>query len=143
MNLPRHFFSSLAGKKPFFSSTHVTGSHMQSCEAVTNDVVDAAAIDCVTFALLQRYRPALVKRLRIINETASTPTPPFVTGRRTRMMDVKTMKTALDDYFHSPRSAAAREALLLEGIAICDESVYQVVMDLGNAAIKAGYPHLK
>ncbi len=143
MNLPRHRFARYASNGAFFGATTVSGSHAASADLVSRGVADAAAIDCVTFALLERYRPATIRRLRIIGETAATPTPPFVTSRSTRLADVLAMRDAIEAYFADPAHTRTREALLLAGFGTGDESDYKIVMDLERDAQRRGYPVLR
>ena len=63
MNLFRAAIAPHADGAPFFASVILTGSHQASLAAVAAGGADLAAVDCVTFALLQRLRPALVERV--------------------------------------------------------------------------------
>lgn len=58
---------------------------MAGAATVTAGDADAAAIHCVTFALLTRSRPAAVAELHILAHTASSPTSPFPETRVTRV----------------------------------------------------------
>ncbi len=142
MNAPRLLFSRAAANGKFFERTIVSGGHMASAELVRANRVDAAAIDCVTFALLARYHPASVHRLRIIGETHDSPTPPFVTSRRTSARVAAALRDGLSAFFTDPAHAHTRAALFLGGIAFCDESDYDVVMEYERAAQRNGYPVL-
>lgn len=143
MNLPRFVFSRGQKNGQFFSKVVVSGSHALSADMVSTGRADAASIDCVTFGLLQRYRPAAVARLRIIAETPDTRTPPFVTSRRTSTKDVAALKGALHAFFSDSAQARVRDALLLGGIEFVDESAYAPVMKMEQDAIKHGYPVLR
>ncbi len=143
MNLPRRLFAPLARDGRFFSSTVVTGSHAASAALVSEGGADAAAIDCVTFALLSRYRPETVERLRVIAETAATPTPPLVTSRYTSTEDVASLRRALAEFVRSPAYAPLRESLHLADIEFCEESAYGVIMDYELYARKLDYPELR
>ena len=58
MNLPRRLFAPYHRAGRFFEHRVVSGSHAASLELVVGGIADAAAVDCVTYALLQRYRPS-------------------------------------------------------------------------------------
>jgi ABC-type phosphate/phosphonate transport system substrate-binding protein len=47
----------LVAQEPFFAQTSFSGSHRQSLIDVKRGAGDIAAIDCVTWALLQRHEP--------------------------------------------------------------------------------------
>src|SRR5215475_14223755 len=50
----------------FFSSVVVSGSHVASLQLVAAGATDVAAIDCVTHALVARYRPAALEGTRVL-----------------------------------------------------------------------------
>ena len=81
MNLFRAAIAPHADGRPFFASVILTGSHQASLAAVAAGGADLAAVDCVTFALLQRLRPALVERVTVheggqaIVGSVNAPTP--------------------------------------------------------------------
>jgi ABC-type phosphate/phosphonate transport system substrate-binding protein len=143
MNLPRVLFARGQKDGGFFGRVVVSGSHLLSADMVATGRAEAAAIDCVTFALWERYRPIAVKRLRIIAETPSTRTPPFVTSRNTKLAEVEAMREALRAFFTDPATRAVRDALLLPGIDFCDLKAYNQVMQYEQQATKYGYPVLK
>ena len=142
MNLPRLFFAPLAREGRFFGSTVVTGSHAASAELVSDGGADAAAIDCVTFALLKRYRPEAVRRLRILAQTAATPAPPFVTARATGTREVAALRDALEELTHAAEYADVRDSLFLRGVDFCDERAYDVITVYEDDARRLRYPIL-
>ena len=142
MNLPRRLFAPLSREGRFFSETFVTGSHVASAELVTARGADAAAIDCVTFALLKRYRPDAVLELRIIAETATTPAPPFATSRRTYPARLLAIREAVCEIARDSQYATLREALLLGDVTVADDGAYAIVMEYERDAELLGYPIL-
>ena len=140
MNLPRRLFAPLAARGRFFGDVVVTGAHAASALAIAEGAADCAAIDCVTFALLARYRPALVRELRVVGETDATPTPPLVTARATDAETVSALRAAIGDALRDPALADVRAALFLSGITFCDAAAYDVVMRFEREAIDLGYP---
>jgi len=142
MNLPRRLFAPLARAGRFFTSTVVSGSHVASATAVACGDADAAAIDCITFALLARYRPQVVGELRVLGETFATATPPFVTSSHTDARLVPALRDAIDDVLAAPEHADVREATYLRRLGRCDAGAYDVVMSYEREAIALGYPVL-
>ena len=139
MNLPRRLFAPLARGAHFFSSTVVTGSHAASAALVASGGADAAAIDCVTHALLKRYRPSAVRNLRIIAETLSSPTPPLVTSIYSSMALVAELRGALLELTSSHADAPICEALFLAGMDICDVTAYDVIVTYEREAERLDY----
>jgi ABC-type phosphate/phosphonate transport system substrate-binding protein len=142
MNLPRLAIAALAGGQPFFAHVIETGSHAESIARVASGEADAAAIDCVTHALLARYRPRLVAPTRILATTASSPSLPFVTAYSTDEATVATLREALAEAMCDPALAASREALFLAGIVAADASAYVQILDYEAAARRLGYAEL-
>jgi ABC-type phosphate/phosphonate transport system substrate-binding protein len=120
----------------FFRAALVTGAHADSVAAVAAGEADIAAIDCVTYALLQRHRPAaLLQRhrpaatagLRVIGRTALAPSLPLVTRRAVDDGMVEALRSALRGALADPALAEARAALLIDGIEILGEADYDAI----------------
>ncbi|WP_342235857.1 phosphate/phosphite/phosphonate ABC transporter substrate-binding protein [Inquilinus sp. OTU3971] len=111
----------------FFRAALVTGAHADSVAAVAAGEADIAAIDCVTYALLQRHRPAATAGLRVIGRTAQAPGLPLVTRRDADDATVEALQAALRGVLADPALAEARAALLIEGIEILGEADYDAI----------------
>jgi ABC-type phosphate/phosphonate transport system substrate-binding protein len=101
----------------------LTGSHVQSMEAVQEGAADICAIDAVCVALASTHRPHLLKGLVEIARSTMVPGLPFVT----RMGDPESIRAALRKVFADPETAFARRALLLEGFSVLPANVYDVI----------------
>ncbi|MGF7161160.1 ABC-type phosphate/phosphonate transport system substrate-binding protein [Rhodoligotrophos appendicifer] len=136
------FFSGVAeAGEVFFGRVEVTGGHVASMAAVRAGRADVAAIDCVSFALAQRYRPDLVDGLTIIGESPSAPSLPYVTAsahdRDVRARIEAGVRRAFDDV----DLGAVREALLLDKICLLPPDSYdREVQRLKAAAEKIKWP---
>ncbi len=75
MNLFRAAIAPIANAAPFFRAVIVTGSHEGSVAAVAEGRADLAAIDCVSFALLERGRPGLTERVAVVAESLALAKP--------------------------------------------------------------------
>ncbi len=64
-----------------FSRCLQTGAHRASAEAVAEGRADLAAIDAVTWRLIEAHRPALAESLRIVARTDPTPGLPLITAQ--------------------------------------------------------------
>jgi ABC-type phosphate/phosphonate transport system substrate-binding protein len=143
MNLMRSLIAPLAGGEAFFGAVTVTGAHAASAEAVAVGEADVAAIDCVTFALLQRLRPAVTRPLRVLAWTASSPGLPLITAVATSAGARAAVSRALADTVRDPSLRETREELLLEGFEFLAASCYDAVLDLERSAVAHGYPVLR
>ncbi len=140
MNLLRAAIAPLAGGASFFQAVEVTGSHLASAHAVASGACDLAALDCVTYAHLQRFRPELAGRLRVLGWTDPTPGLPLITALRTDQKTRQAMVQALDDVARDPALSEVRDVLMLEGFSALPLSQYQAVIRLEERAAKLRYP---
>lgn len=143
MNLLRAAVAPLAGGEPFFSQVVVTGSHLASAEAVASGAADLAAIDAVTFAHLQRLRPAVARGLRVAAWTARTPGLPLITAGATDPAVRLALQQALSDVARDPQLAEVRDTLLLDGFTPLPIHYYGLVQHLEDRAAAVGYRHLQ
>lgn len=67
----------MQGKTHYFSSTFVSGAHIDSLRAVGQGRAGVAAIDCATLALIEDAFPALLDAVRVIGFTGKTTGLPF------------------------------------------------------------------
>ena len=143
MNLPRLSLARIAKHQPFFSDVVMTGGHVRSIEQLVSGSIDVCSVDCVTWGFLQRFRPELAARARVLAETASSPSLPFVTSVATSLPDRAALQDALDELATDPRHAEIRTSLALRGVAHLDEADYEKVLDYEREAAALGYPELR
>jgi ABC-type phosphate/phosphonate transport system substrate-binding protein len=72
-NALRAAVAPLAGGGSFFSRVVESGSHAASIELVATGEADVCAVDCVTHALIAKYRPDALGRSRVLGATEHTP----------------------------------------------------------------------
>ncbi len=143
MNLLRHAVAPLADDGRFFGEVVITGSHLGSLNHVARGKADVAAIDCVTFGLVERHRPELVNGVRVICETAKSPALPFVTRASASAEEIAMLLSALRETVADPQLAAAVEALGLKGVEPVRLNDYAVVQGYEREAIAVGYQVLR
>jgi ABC-type phosphate/phosphonate transport system substrate-binding protein len=132
----------LADGGRFFSSVELTGGHLMSASSVASDNADVAAIDCVTYAHMQRLHPELAAHLRILDWTPSSPGLPYVTARATDPITFSALRSALAEVQSDPALAAVRAALLQSGIDFAVDESYLEVLRIEADALARGYPEL-
>lgn len=142
MNLPRRLFAPHNRNGRFFARVDISGSHEASAAFVASGRAHAAAIDCVTFAFLGRYRPALASRLRIIAQTPASPAPPLVTSKAMPAETVQHLRDTLIDILQDPGHTALCESLFLSSVTDADESSYEIVLTYERESVALGYPVL-
>jgi ABC-type phosphate/phosphonate transport system substrate-binding protein len=144
MNLLRAEIAPLAlNHEKFFARIVTTGSHASSVEAVADGHADVAAIDCVTWALLQDRRPTALREIRLMGWTQSTPGLPLITSLRTSQATCRTLIDALHDVIADPGLTQIRTALRLEKFVELPLGAYDRILDPERNAIACGYPILR
>ncbi len=99
-----------------------TGAHANSARAVAQGHADMAALDAMTWRLLQRHDP-LAARLRVIAKTPPTPGLPYITARHRDPAPIAhAVRAAIADI-----APADRSALHLLGLADIDKAAYLAV----------------
>ena len=142
-NALRAAVAPVANGRPFFSATIGTGSHALSIDAVRRERADVCAVDCVTWALLSRYRPPSLSGLVVLAHTEPAPGLPFVTAGCCSDAAVETIRDALDRAFSRPDLAETRAALLLGGVSASSLETYEPLLEMERAAVALGYPDLE
>lgn len=142
MNLFRAALAPVADGRPVFARVIETGAHSQSLRAVAEGMADAAAIDCVTFAHLRRWRATWADAVRVLAETPTTPGLPLITASTTDDATVAALRDALAAVAGDPALADARATLFLTGFVCLPDKAYARVTELAEGAALAGYPEL-
>jgi ABC-type phosphate/phosphonate transport system substrate-binding protein len=140
MNLLRAAIAPLANRTRFFRHVLETGSHAASLDAVATGRADLAAIDCVTFALLQQHRPALTSMIRILGWTETAPGLPLITAGSVALRD--RLREALAAVASDPAFEPIRRALLIDRFVVLPDDAYRSIQASEDQAIAAGYPIL-
>jgi ABC-type phosphate/phosphonate transport system substrate-binding protein len=142
MNLPRRALAEIAGGKPVFRQVIETGGHPASLDRLLRGEGDVASIDCVTYAFWRHYRPETAARVRVIGETPSSPSIPFVTSIATPSSIVRILRDALHRVATDPRYTAARGGLMISGVEDVPDEAYRGLLDYEKQAAALGYPQL-
>ena len=108
----------------FFSQTTFSGSHRQSLIDVKHGEGDIAAIDCVTWALLQRHEPERLAGLAVIDRTPLTPGLPLITSHNTSPETLNAIRDALHELVDAPEYREVRDAVLIGGFSVVTRDAY-------------------
>jgi ABC-type phosphate/phosphonate transport system substrate-binding protein len=141
-NALRALVAPLAWQGRFFSQALVTGDHRQSVDAVREGRADLAAIDCVTWALLQKYAPQASLGLQAIGYSAPYPGLPLISAIGRDAREVAALRSALRAVAQDPAARPHFDALLITGFESPAISVYQRCLDMEHQAIAQGFPVL-
>src|SRR5262249_25716590 len=115
------------------------GAHVQSIAMVRSGEADVAAIDCVTYALLRRYRPESLAGTRILQPTDPVPAPPYVTSQDYPADTVARMRNALVSWPDRAPRPAFCDALFIDGVTLAPLSVYAKILTQDEIALGRSY----
>lgn len=127
MSVLRALVAPLHAEGRFFSAVRLSGSHERSLRMIRRNEVDVAAIDCVTYALLARYRMHELVGTRVMHHTAFVPAPPYVTSSHTRPEILAAMREAVVHAFSQPTMAAVKDDLLIADVQLLRDEDYQPI----------------
>ena len=102
-----------------FPATLETGGHRESVRAVAEGRADLAAIDAVSWRMIERWEPAAAHALRVIGRTGASPGLSFATAARDPEPHFEAVSEAI-----AALDATSRDALGLVGIHRLPESAY-------------------
>ena len=143
MNLPRLSLARIAGGKSFFSSVVMTGGHVGSLERLGDRSIDVCSIDNVTWGFFSKFRPIAAKRYRILDETVTSPSLPFVTSVNTTKSDAAAIAEVLHEIIGDPQIADLRGILELAGLSVPDFAAYERLAEYEQEAVDLGFPEIK
>jgi ABC-type phosphate/phosphonate transport system substrate-binding protein len=143
MNLPRLSLARIACGKPFFSSVVMTGGHVASLERLHEGSIDICSIDNITWGFFEKFRPVAAKRYRILDETPSSPSLPFVTSVSTTESDAAAIAEALHEIMGDPRTADMRGILQLAALSVPDIAAYERLAEYEREAADLGFPEIR
>ncbi len=141
-NALRALIAPLARQGRFFSQALATGGHRLSVQAVRDGRADLAAIDCVTWALLQTHDLPATEGLCAIGHSAPYPGLPLITSLHTPPEQVQALRHCLQGLVIAPAAAQALGQLRIAGFETPDLAVYQRCLEMEMSAIACGYPQL-
>ncbi|MDA9981565.1 PhnD/SsuA/transferrin family substrate-binding protein [Gammaproteobacteria bacterium] len=124
-------------KGRFFSEVKISGSHAESLDTVRRGDADVAAVDCLTYELLRRYRPTAIDGTRPLGRTFDAPAPPYVSRANVDTETVVRMQNALLATFDDPSLADTLEALLLKNVEVSSVDSYQYILTNFSHGVRA------
>lgn len=137
-NALRALIAPLAVNGRFFSHGIASGGHYRSIDMIKQHHADIAAIDCVSFALLQRANPTAVAGLKIIAQTEAAPGLPLITSLSTSKEQLLLIRQAISATINSPAAISAKDLLLIKGFSVLPWSAYDVIKHMQHKAFALG-----
>jgi ABC-type phosphate/phosphonate transport system substrate-binding protein len=143
MNLPRLSLARIADGEPIFSSVVMTGGHVASLERLGDGRIDVCSVDNVTWGFLRKFRPVVAQRYRILDETVSSPSLPFVTSANTTASDAAAIAESLHEIMDDPQTADIRGTLELVGLSVPHFGAYEHLAEYEREAVDLSFPQIR
>lgn len=115
-----------------------SGSHRQSLRELQQENADIAAIDCVTYALLQRYQPQALAGLVAIGWSPAAPGLPLITAGATPAATLNSLREALQQLVSDDRYRSLCDALLICGYSDMSREAYAPLLAWRDEAAALG-----
>lgn len=114
----------------FFKEYIFTGSHDNSIEAVSLNQVDGAAVDHLVWEYLNKNRPELTARTRIIEKHGPYGIPPFVTSPETDPELKEKLKFILLNMDSDEEGKKILSEIDIQKFVVVNDSIYESVMEM-------------
>ena len=137
-NSLRALVAPLTRGTPFFAEAVVSGGHGLSIAMVGRGEVDAAAVDCVTHALLAAHAPGALAGTRVLCRTPAAPGLPYVTAAATTADDLARLRNSVRAALADPGLAETRATLRIAGAEVLPADAYGRILDMERQAMEAG-----
>ena len=124
----------------FFSDVVISGGHLRSLALLRSGEVDVAAIDAVTWSLLEDSEPEHLTGLHTLQYSVSTPTLPFIGSRHLTERQQQMIHTALRTLL--VEDGALLEVLRITHVDAADWRAYLAVLIMEAQARNAGVASL-
>jgi hypothetical protein len=106
---------------------------------VANGQANLAAIDCIAYALLARFKPKSTDGTRILAQSDAAPAPPYVGFRIRSESDVEWLRVGLLNAMIDPQLEDTRGDLFLTGIKVLSAESYGEIPEFTAKSARYGY----
>jgi len=116
--------------KTFFSKTVFSGSHDKSILAVADKLVDGAAVDSLIWEYLNKIKPALTGKTRILLKSDPYAIPPFVVHPSLDPALKEKLRTILLNAHTKPKGKELLDKMMTEQFVPVSDSAYDSIRDM-------------
>lgn len=122
------------GESPetFFSKTVFSGSHDKSIIAVADGLIDGAAVDSLIWEYLNKIKPELTGKTRILLKSEPYATPPFVVHPSLAPALKEKLRTILLSAHTQPKGKALLDKMMIEQFVPISDSAYDSIRDMNR-----------
>ena len=114
----------------FFSKTTYSGSHDNSILAVADNLVDGAAVDSLIWEYLNKIKPELTGKTRILLKSAPYAIPPFVVHPSLDPELKRKLRDILLNAHTTPKGKELLAKMMTEQFVAIPDSAYDSIRDM-------------
>jgi phosphonate transport system substrate-binding protein len=116
--------------KTFFNKTVFSGSHDKSILAVADNLVDGAAVDSLIWEYLNKIKPELTGKTRILLKSDPYAIPPFVVHPSLEPALKEKLRTILLSAHTNPKGKELLDKMMTEQFVLIPDSAYDSIRDM-------------
>ena len=116
----------------FFRQTFFTFNHVETVQAVSEQVADGGAVDSYIWEYLAIVRPDITEKTRIIKKSQSFGFPPIVSRLDVKASTVKLMKNTLENMDEDLTGKSLLAQLKLDGFGHYPDSLFNEIRAMAN-----------
>ncbi len=114
----------------FFSKTVYSGSHDKSIQSVADSLVDGAAVDSLIWEYLNRIKPELTSKTRIILRSDPYAIPPFVVHPSLDPTLKEKLRTVLLTAHGKPEGKILLDKMMIERFVPIEDKAYDSIREM-------------
>jgi phosphonate transport system substrate-binding protein len=116
--------------KTFFSKTVFSGSHDNSIKAVADNLVDGAAVDSLIWEYINKTKPKLTGKTRILLKSVPYAIPPFVVHPSLDPALKEKLRTILLNAHTKPKGKELLDKMKIEQFVPIADSAYNSIREM-------------
>jgi phosphate/phosphite/phosphonate ABC transporter binding protein len=116
--------------KTFFSKTVYSGTHDKSVRAVADGLVDGAAVDSLIWEYLNKIKPELTGKTRIVLKSDPYPIPPFVVRPSLAPALKEKLRTILLTVHTKPRGKDLLDKMMMEQFVPVEDKTFDSIREM-------------
>lgn len=118
--------------KTFFAKTVYSSSHDKSIIAVADGMVDGAAVDSLIWEYLNRIKPELTGKTRILLKSDPYTIPPFVVHPSLEPALKEKLRTIMLNAHTTPKGKALLEKMMIDKFVPISDSAYDSIREMNR-----------
>lgn len=122
--------------KTFFRKTVFSGSHDKSIQAIADNLVDGAAVDSLIWEYMNKIKPELTEKTRILFKSEPYAIPPFVVHPSLDPALKERLRTILLNAHTKPEGKKLLDKMMTEQYVPIDDKAYNSIREMKKWVVR-------